>query len=404
VLSNNKAFCSTPWGIDEKEEKKMKISAFGCILLIAILAVGLQTATAGALLTDKINSPQPIVDDSQLNFQTVSGLTVDQAITSSGKNWTLLTVDQEGKKIKLDDLSKCDISTEEKQTLATNLENIWKKYPVSVIRTKDQISISFDPNVKATKLTIEEDTILGRIDAIQSDYLNRKYNSSALDWANIQGHPDIVYIACTKWGIPANQAGWAAETADDPDYWTPIIPPLGFEPLDALVRALCHSWDHYYNPVGIPPTGYAPLQCGNYGNIAKNAYPSDPYTAFTNLGYSSHFISDVGNPMHTGYEAEQAIFQWTHSAYEGYVYTNWVSGHNFKQILVQTNYYYPTNDLTAQTIGLAQYSHGNLGTLWWEVYNSNGQIQDNVNVMNITDNVLYQTEMRVLGLVRYVLD
>ncbi len=108
--------------------------------------------------------------------------------------------------------------------------------------------------------------------------------------------------------------------------------------------------------------------------------------------------------MHTGYEAEQAIFQWTHSAYEGYVYTNWVSGHNFKQILVQTNYYYPTNDLTAQTIGLAQYSHGDLGTLWWEVYNSNGQIQNNVNVMNITDNVLYQTEMRVLGLVRYVLD
>jgi len=72
--------------------------------------------------------------------------------------------------------------------------------------------------------------------------------------------------------------------------------------------------------------------------------------------------------------------------------------------LLQTNYYYPTSDMYAQTSNLAWYSRGQLDTLWWEVYNNDGQIQNNTNVLNITDNCLYQTEMRVLGLVRYVLD
>ncbi len=107
----------------------MKISAFGCILLIAILAVGFQTASAEGLLTDKIDFPQPIVNDSQLNIQPVTNLAIDPAITSSGKNWTLLTVDQDGKKIKLDDLMKCDISAAEKKTLADKPSKHLEKIP-----------------------------------------------------------------------------------------------------------------------------------------------------------------------------------------------------------------------------------------------------------------------------------
>ncbi len=383
----------------------MKILSCGCIFLIALMAMGLSVASAAAPGIGDKTYPQPAVDETRLNLADVPVLDIDQAIMSSGKNWTLLAIDNDGKRIKLEDLQKCSISTDEKEKLSGFLDNIWKKYPASVVRAKTSITISFDIGVETPSLTEEEDAMLGYVDQVLSEYLNSKYSPDVvIDWANVQGHPDIIYIGCQKWGVSSTYAGWAAMTADDPDYWAPVVPPTGWEWLDALIRTVCHSWDHYYNPYRVPATGFAPAQCNNYGSTAKTAYHSDLYTAFTNLGYSSHFLSDVGNPMHTGYEDYQALFQWTHSAYEGYVYSNWNSGHNFKQILLQTNYYYPTSDLNAQTASLAGYSRGQLDTLWWEVYNSNGQIQDNVNVLSITDNCLYQTEMRVLGLVRYVLD
>jgi hypothetical protein len=367
--------------------------------------MGLSVASAATPETGNLVAPQPATSDTLLNLAAVPSLDIDQAVMSAAKNWTLLAVDDSGKKIKLEDLKRCSISSEEKEKLAKYLEDIWKKYPTTIEKTRGSISITFKPGVGKLSLDREEDEMLGYIDNVISEYLNRKFGHDVvIDWANVQGHPDIIYIACQKWGVSSTYAGWAAATADDPDYWAPVVPPTGWEWLDNLIRTVCHSWDHYYNPYRAPPTGFAPAQCTYYGSIAKTTYHSNLYSAFSNIGYSSHFISDVGNPMHTGYEDFQAAFQWTHSAYEGYVYSNWNSGHNFKQVLLQTNYYYPTSDMYAQTSNLAWYSRGQLDTLWWEVYNNDGQIQNNTNVLNITDNCLYQTEMRVLGLVRYVLD
>ena len=70
-------------------------------------------------------------------------------------------------------------------------------------------------------------------------------------------------------------------------------------------------------------TGYAPAQCENYVNIAGDYYDQPSmYNAYTNLGYSSHFLTDVGNPLHTGMELEQALNSWVHGDYEAYVATN----------------------------------------------------------------------------------
>ncbi len=81
-----------------------------------------------------------------------------------------------------------------------------------------------------------------------------------------------------------------------------------------FITQVVHSWTHYYNPSyclpnGIcVPTGAALSGCKYYADIAKNNCSNGHlYTAYENLGYASHFMTDVGNPSHTGAELRQAI-------------------------------------------------------------------------------------------------
>ena len=81
-------------------------------------------------------------------------------------------------------------------------------------------------------------------------------------------------------GVSDYYAGIARDHADDPDDWSD--------------SEIWQSYHHYYNPN--THTGYAPSNCEYYANIAKTNYgDSQLTTAYTNLGYSSHYLQDVGN-------------------------------------------------------------------------------------------------------------
>ena len=90
--------------------------------------------------------------------------------------------------------------------------------------------------------------------------------------------------------IPDALKNTAVSSADAPDTWC---------------NGFCLNINHGFVPVRILPSqivgiGQAPDNFGIYADKAKQDFMSHDYqVAFTNMGYASHFISDLGEPFHT---------------------------------------------------------------------------------------------------------
>jgi len=124
--------------------------------------------------------------------------------------------------------------------------------------------------------------------------------------------------------------------------------------------------------------------------------------AYQQLGYSSHFLTDLGNPLHTGKEAEQLfqgisppwsppLYSWVHNNYEGYVNAYWSTAppsgpYAFSYFVMNNWYYYPMTDPFLSAQSLAQYSNTKLDTLYYYVYNNPYTLQNDPNTYMITTN------------------
>jgi hypothetical protein len=216
---------------------------------------------------------------------------------------------------------------------------------------------------------------------------------------NVDTHQSIIYISCKKWGVSDYYAGVAIEH-DDPDYWTQVLPPPGYP--EWFWNFIFHSWTHYYNPNW--STGSAPSECKSYADAARNGYLGGYwFSVYENLGYASHFMTNVGNPLHSGAELKQWVFKWVHYAYEDYVTSNWNSGYNFKSVIENNWYCCPIGDVERATKDLVGYSHQYLETLFWNIYSNPDTWQSNQTVKSITENCLLETARYTLGLVKYVI-
>ncbi len=262
-------------------------------------------------------------------------------------------------------------------------------------------------------LTKEEKTMLKKVaravnEYFMENYIKNKNEEVRILW-NADTHQDIIYIACKKWGVSDYYAGVARDHADDPDYWTQIPPPPGYPDwMWNFIMQVVHSWTHYYNPDW--GTGSAPSECKYYADTAKNKYSNgDLYSAYENLGYASHFMTDV-NPLHTGAELSQVMLsalrfgniKYIHYAYEDYVTSNWNSGYNFKSVVENNWYYYPISDPEQATKNLASYTHQYADTIVWTIFANPNTWQSDQNIKNITENCLLETAKYTLGLVKYV--
>jgi len=291
--------------------------------------------------------------------------------------------------------------------LIEGLKAIWAKYPVVTLYCDETTEVAFESPGEYI-LTEEENSILAHADEILSEYLNDKIMAgNGIRWWGAPCHQDIIEISCLKWGVSPTYATYARNAADAPDSWTPIWPPTGFEWLDDFIEKVCHSYDHYYNPV--LGTGNAPLQCANYANIASDWYDdSSMYNAYTNLGYSSHFLTDVGNPLHTGMEIQQALNEWVHFDYEHYVGTNWEpgdgQGYNFKSVVQDNWYYYAITNPSSSTKSLAGYAKNYDDELYYLVYHHRYTFRTDPDVRSITENCLLDTAKYTLGLVKCMRD
>ncbi|MPN28902.1 hypothetical protein SDC9_176347 [bioreactor metagenome] len=104
-------------------------------------------------------------------------------------------------------------------------------------------------------------------------------------------------------------------------------------------------------------------------------------------------MADLGNPMHTGYEAQQYLHQEVHTNYESYVHDNWNSGQKYNNTVKNISTYYTIKNPEQSEKNLASSTRSDLATLYSKVYyyypTTFGSDPD---VIAITKRVLGETE------------
>jgi hypothetical protein len=159
-------------------------------------------------------------------------------------------------------------------------------------------------------------------------------NASAWGW---DLHRETTRIACEQMGVGPVNRTMATAVTTKPDDWgcdcdpqavaadvVPAWAPSGVESeVVRLLDQLPHSYGQYYNPgfevsvwgydVDVGGFGNAPDNVRQYANRAREATGTERWRQF---GYAAHFLTDVGQPLHTGEEFDQATNEWVHHSFE----------------------------------------------------------------------------------------
>ena len=290
----------------------------------------------------------------------------------------MVSADTETQQAILKHIGNFSLTDAEKQEMEESMKDIWSRFPDKI--TKDDY-----PTL--TKIGTALDTYLAET------YLDEGVNGGiSVQWAgtgsNTNIHGDLIYYGVNGVYKNTNWASMAKSHANDPD---------------STDTGLARYYNHYYRP-HIPYLGSAPGKCLLYATYAKNNYASNKDAAFLNLGISSHYLSDVGNPMHTDGEIPQAFDSASHYAYETYVMNNWASGFKFRDIVSSNTASISVTDPSTTTKNLASYSNQYYDTLWTQVTKDPTQatLNKNSDVWYITTQVIRHTAKYNRGLAAYI--
>jgi len=383
--------------------------------VVALLVLVMLSSVASPVMatnTTKIK-PIPTTERTELH-KNINIVKVDPEIKNATPHWIIIAAGsaEKGRSATFKYIdSSTNLTKKEKVELKKFVKELWRKYHVKTIKSSSVTLITFGSKTEIN-FTKEEKIMLDKVAQAVNEYFRGKYIKNkngevGILW-NGNEHQSIIEISCIKWGgISKDYASVAGTAAPKPDTWTQIPPPPGYPDWmwDFIMQAVW-SWTHYYNPswwvTGIE-TGSAPSETKYYADIAKNNHSNgDYYSAYTNLGYASHFMTDVGQPLHTGAELGQASHPDIHHAYENYVTNNWNSGYNFKSVVENNWYYYPISDPEQATKNLGKYAHQYADTVYSTIYDNPDTWQSNTDLKRITENCLLETAKYTLGLVKYV--
>ncbi len=320
---------------------------------------------------EKARDRQKIEDDSltenqkvEIIAQSLDRMAVSDSIKKASQGlWVYLVADGTFKEQLLSEIDEYENKTVSKELLKNNLLEIWKKYEVTHTKDGNVIHIDFkqkDPDVMITKEDIGTLQLVNDIHLevfIMDQTLNQK-------WTVDPCHEDVIYytiIQSLKHLHPMyDYADNARDHSGDPDQGLPW--PQRF-------------YNHYYNPnLGI---GGAPQSALTDFNYAKAWFIQDNYDmASEYIGKSSHYMADVGNPMHTSEILNKDI----HDRYEIYVATQWEAPYfNFKSSVQGNSIDYLLDDPYFAIIHVAEYSNNYVDTLYYKL-------------MSLSDHFLYQDE------------
>lgn len=338
--------------------------------------------------------PRPLLTDQEIQdtIKSLDLIKVDENIKNSTDYWILLVAEDKQKEKIVQEIEIVISDKETKQKIIKNLTKIWENHLIEQ-RTKDyKRYITFTSKNKADFLNKTENETLAIVDLIHEEYYNQIYGDATPKWAGNPGHWNFMYWAfynSVGFQNPyrtTTNATYAADHAPLPD--------------DQVLFPHLPS-DHYYNPnVGI---GWAPDHAGEYARVAGDNYQISNYDntgAF--LGYASHFVTDVGNPFHTGREIEQGLHPWVHTEYEGYVAQYWNA--DFNSYVQGNQYQWKFSSSPEQsTRDVAIYSNQFLDNLYYQVYYHRYTLPTNTYVRETTRICILEASKYTNGLVDWIL-
>jgi PKD repeat protein len=302
--------------------------------------------------------------------------------------WVILIADNTQKAIFISEIENSALPDKNKTKLKNDLSDIWKKYPMDFIKKENVTKIEPVLKNKKIQLSQSEYKTLELFDQIHSFKGNQVIVTPK--WVVYPTHYYLVYWASSDSHYPDPTT--AAQHAGDPDVGAPWNAP-----------------DMYFNPDF--QTGVAPTNAQISFWSARNYYQSgDTPSASIDVGRASHYLTDVGNPLHTGRELDQVTDKLLHpngddihSLYENYTSNYWSS--DFQSYVIGKQYDYKWNwgGANPSTKEVATYSHAFVDTLYTKIYNNRSGFTSDSWVREITQTCILTSSQYNNGLIDAVM-
>jgi hypothetical protein len=222
----------------------------------------------------------------------VKGLTFDPSLVNATPYWIYLAAGKNEQLALINYIRNSSVSSEKKNEWLQFLQSVWKKYPLKLVKKGPSYTLTSFNQGKTFSLTNDEAATFAEIEGlVSSNMINAASQSSQGIHPMYAGdtHKNFMTIALkTENSIPDSLKILAENNAPAPDVWN-------------YASASDHSYNHGYMPLTASTgLGLAPYNTGHYADLAKTEFQAHDYAdAFTNLGYSSHFMGDLGVPFHT---------------------------------------------------------------------------------------------------------
>jgi|WetSurMetagenome_2_1015567.scaffolds.fasta_scaffold24249_1 hypothetical protein len=250
---------------------------------------------------EKHHCPTPVPP----SYTAIVNLTIDSSLMNATPHWMFLAAGKTEQKGLLSYIRQANVSAKKKAQWSMFMMKSWMKYPVKYIKIGDgailvpgktPYKLSMTPKENSTFQEIER-YIAEDISNVQTEEVSVKWWAGGKD----STHQKFMTVAFDGKDYPDSLVKSAILAADAPDTF------CDNSPIPA-----CQQINHGFVPIGIslnpiiiiPSTigglGRAPDNFGDYASRAKLQYALHDYKeAFKNMGYASHFITDLGNPFHT---------------------------------------------------------------------------------------------------------
>ncbi len=380
------------------------------ILLLTMLLVSVTFVPAASAAADKASAKN--ASDSKVETYGIKGLDakkvkqIEEEVSSIKKMpntvkkcpyMALLVANDKEKEIFLGYIDKLSVSDSEKSEMKNALQDIWSRVPNGI--------------------TEEDYPVMKKIGKEITTYVEETYwaGDQSAKWMTV-AHKNLISAGVnliytnSNWANTASGAAMLPDTTiDTGSISVPVPTPLGLVTIS--IPKTCYY--HYYNPD--VSFGGAPGKCSSYAATAKTYYKNKDYTnAFKNLGIASHYLSDVGQPMHSGGESgslKDYLLNWNgnyyHYRYEKYVDNNWINGHNFGKYVTRNTQVKTVTDPAAAVRSMAQYSNAYSTKLWAEIYahpnfDKSGNADDTTYIQYVTIIMNQEAAKYNAGLAKYM--
>ncbi len=365
-------------------------------------------------------------------FSEVENLTIDTAIIESTPHWIFLAAGTEEKEGLLDYIDGANVSNRQKNEWTQFVRKMWKEYPVVFDNATGNPALVPGGSSDEFTLTPAENATFQEIERyIAEDMEAVRASEITIRWAGDPTHQDFMEIALKNEieNPPDDLTDTAISAVEVPDYGTwefNAVP--GYQ---QLTHGFVTTGIALPNIAGIPilvlppqivGIGLAPDKFGQYADLAKQRFDSHDYSgAFTNMGYASHFITDLGNPYHTPM-AEIIALDAVDAPYSEVIFPNlgmilnYITLHNEYEGMVRDHWdlfytgdqgRYEISDPTSAAKVHGTYSWAMsypviYSCYWHFVENRNFDFENNPEVVAMTQNRIGESMKYTRGLVEYV--